>query len=153
MSGLRYGTGHAHVDDRGRAVLRIPIVATSLHPAPLSLPSSKLSLDSIRDLVRSRQGQSDSIPNHERRRAPRWPFPGTVELHATDGTNAQWFATCRDVSETGLGMCGEHYFYPDTVVDIAIHLPEATLYGPAVVRYCQKTPSGFMTGIEFSFDS
>jgi hypothetical protein len=52
VSGLRYGTGHAHVDDRGRAVLRIPIVATSLHPAPLSLPSSKLSLDAIRDLVR-----------------------------------------------------------------------------------------------------
>ncbi len=52
MSGLRYGTGHAHVDDRGRAVLRIPIVATSLHPAPLSLPLSKLSLDAIRDLVR-----------------------------------------------------------------------------------------------------
>jgi hypothetical protein len=52
VSGLRYGTGHAHVDDRGRAVLRIPIVATSLHPVPLSLPSSKLSLDGIRDLVR-----------------------------------------------------------------------------------------------------
>jgi hypothetical protein len=49
---LRYGTGHAHVDDRGRAVLRTPIVATSLHPVPLSLPSSKLSLDGIRDLVR-----------------------------------------------------------------------------------------------------
>jgi hypothetical protein len=49
---LRYGTGHAHVDDRGRAVLRIPVVATNLHPVPLSLPSSKLSLDAIRDLVR-----------------------------------------------------------------------------------------------------
>jgi hypothetical protein len=52
VSGLRYGTGHAHVDDRGRAVLRIPIVATSLHPTPLSLPSCKLTLDAIRDLVR-----------------------------------------------------------------------------------------------------
>jgi hypothetical protein len=51
VSGLRHGNGHAHVDDRGRAVLRIAIVATSLHPAPPAIPRSKLSLEAIRDLV------------------------------------------------------------------------------------------------------
>jgi hypothetical protein len=45
------GSGHAYVDDRGRAVLRIAIVATSLHPAPPAIPRSKLSLEAIRDLV------------------------------------------------------------------------------------------------------
>jgi PilZ domain len=112
----------------------------------------QLTRESIRDLVYSRQAEVDSLPGHTRRRTPRWPFPGTVGIHPTDGTNGQWFATCRDISETGLGMCGEHYFYPDTIVEIAIHLPEATLYGRAVVRYCQQTPSGYMTGVEFTFD-
>jgi hypothetical protein len=113
----------------------------------------QLTKESIRDLVRARQGLGEPFAGHDRRRAPRWPFPGTVELHATDGTTGQWFATCRDISETGLGMCGEHYFYPETIVEIAIHVPEATLFGRAVVRYCQQTPSGFMTGIEFTFDN
>src|SRR3954470_6732473 len=43
ISGSQHGTGHAYVDDCGRAVMRIPIRATSLHPAPLDLPTSKLS--------------------------------------------------------------------------------------------------------------
>jgi hypothetical protein len=51
VSGSQHGSGHAYVDDRGRAVLRIAIVATSLHPAPPAIPRSKLSLDAIRDLV------------------------------------------------------------------------------------------------------
>src|SRR4029450_13526628 len=72
VSGLRYGTGHAHVDDRGRAVLRIPIVATSLHPTPLSLPSSKLSLDAIRDLVRLASPE-EGISGGQSRRLPLLP--------------------------------------------------------------------------------
>src|SRR5919112_4801578 len=51
VSGSQHGSGHAYVDDRGRAVLRIAIVATSLHPASPAIPRSKLSLDAIRDLV------------------------------------------------------------------------------------------------------
>ena len=102
----------------------------------------QLTRESIRDLIRLRQGASHGFPGREHRRAPRWPFPGTVELHATDCTTGQWFATCGDISETGLGMCGEHYFCPEMIVDIAIHLPEATLYGRAIVRHCQKTGPG-----------
>jgi hypothetical protein len=33
-------------------VLKVPVAATSLHPAPPTLPRSKLSLDAIRDLLR-----------------------------------------------------------------------------------------------------
>src|SRR4051812_5831186 len=33
VSGSQHGTGHAYVDDHGRAVLRIPIRATSLRLA------------------------------------------------------------------------------------------------------------------------
>ena len=91
MSGLRYGTGHAHVDDRGRAVLRIPIVATSLHPAPLSLPLSKLSLDAIRDLVRfasCEEGTGRLIPRASAspcRQADAEPFPTITSRHHREG--------------------------------------------------------------------
>ena len=52
VSGSQHGTGHAYVDDHGRAVLRIPIKVTSLRPAVPDLPTSKLSLEAIRELVR-----------------------------------------------------------------------------------------------------
>ena len=44
--------GHALVVYRGDVVLKLPIRATSLCPASPRLPSSKLSLAAIRDLVR-----------------------------------------------------------------------------------------------------
>jgi hypothetical protein len=43
---------YVHVTDTGDVVLKIPIAATSLRPAPHGRPSSKLSLDAIRDLLR-----------------------------------------------------------------------------------------------------
>jgi hypothetical protein len=52
VPGVRHGTGHAYVDDRGHGVLRVPVVATNLHPAARDLPTSKLTLGAIRDLVR-----------------------------------------------------------------------------------------------------
>jgi hypothetical protein len=52
VTSASHAPGQAYVADAGDAVLKIPIAATSLHPAPQGLPSSKLSLDAIRDLVR-----------------------------------------------------------------------------------------------------
>ena len=51
MHSLR-GRGYAQVSDTGDVVLKIPIAATNLNPAPHGRPSSKLSLDAIRDLLR-----------------------------------------------------------------------------------------------------
>ena len=45
-------TGHAVVVHRGDVLLKLSIRATSLCAAPPRLPSSKLSLPAIRDLVR-----------------------------------------------------------------------------------------------------
>jgi hypothetical protein len=44
--------GHAVVVYRGGTLLRVPVGATDLHPASLRQPTSKLSLQAIRDLVR-----------------------------------------------------------------------------------------------------
>ncbi|MCP4247004.1 MAG: PilZ domain-containing protein, partial [bacterium] len=64
----------------------------------------------------------------------------------------QWFGTCRDVSESGLGMAGEQYFEPGTKLQVAFHLPEASFYGHAIVRYCQEIRGRYMTGLAFVFD-
>ena len=112
---------------------------------------AELTEQSVRDLIRVRTEGSEPFPGHERRRAARWPFPGTVEIQSADGEPGQWFATCRNISETGLGMACDRGFDQNSLLEIAIHLPEATLYGRAIVRYCQGTPAGFMTGIEFLY--
>jgi hypothetical protein len=106
----------------------------------------KLTPEAIGEVLRSRREGSAC----ERRRSSRWPFPGTVEIHATD-EDGPCFGSCRDISESGLGMRCDHYFEPESRISLSIHLPEATLYGEAVVRYCMQTPLGFMTGVEFVF--
>lgn len=57
-------SGHALVVYRGDVLLRLPIRATSLVPASPRPPSSKLSLEAIRDLVRlaSRGGRTGRHP-------------------------------------------------------------------------------------------
>jgi hypothetical protein len=45
-------SGHAHVVYRDDVLLKLPISATSLSPASPCLPTSKLSLAAIRDLIR-----------------------------------------------------------------------------------------------------
>ena len=111
-----------------------------------------LSRERIAELVRNRSNLPDPVPAHERRRAPRWPFPGTVEIYPAGGDGTvRYFGSCRNLSETGLGMRCEQYLEPESRVEIAIHLPEASLCGKAIVRYCMETPQGYMTGLEFDY--
>lgn len=113
----------------------------------------KLTRDAIKELIRARTEALPQPPNHERRRAPRWPFPAMVEIYMAGDDSGRWFATCHNMSETGLGMSCEQYFEPETRLEIAIHLPEATFCGHGIVRYAMKTPRGQMTGVEFDFPS
>lgn len=115
-----------------------------------------LSREVILDILDRRAAEDPGFPDRrrgaERRRHQRWPFPGTVELRPDDEDGHEhWFGTCRDLNETGLGMCCDRYFEPGTRLEISLHLPEASVYGFARVRYCMETPRGFMTGIEFNF--
>lgn len=114
----------------------------------------QLSPESIREIIRLRQEKHAGFEGRERRHAPRWPFPGTAELRPVDEQSTdRWFASCRDLSDTGLGLSCERFFEPGTQLEISVHLPEATLYGKVAVRYCMKTSRGFMTGVEFCFDN
>ncbi len=117
----------------------------------------KLTRDRIAELVRSREAPESDYTGNERRRAPRWPFPGAIGLRPADGGGDEtWFGTCRDVSITGVGITCERYFEPGTALEIALHLPEATFCGKAVVRYCVEleadTEDEYAMGLEFDFD-
>ena len=115
----------------------------------------QLTPEAVREIVAERKRHEagfEPFGTSERRRQPRWPFPSTAEIAPVDGdTTLRWFATCHDLSESGLGMTCDRYFKPDTPLEIGIHLPEATLFGQAIVRYCMETPRGYMTGVEFVF--
>lgn len=109
----------------------------------------------VKDVLRrqAKDSEETEYTGPERRKTRRWPFPATAELRLDDdNATEQWFATCRDLSTTGMGVSTERHFEPGTRLAVSLHLPEATLYGPAVVRYCVDTPRGFMTGVDFCFD-
>ena len=113
----------------------------------------KLTRQGITEVLAAKQDQAEPFMGDERRLAPRWPFPGTIELRPADGDGReQWFGTVRNVSETGLGASGDHYFELGTVLEIAFHLPEASFYGKGTVRYCKQVRGEFMLGLEFLFD-
>jgi hypothetical protein len=76
-----------------------------------------------------------------------------IEIYVAGEDRGRWFATCTNLAETGLGMISEQYFAPETRLELAIHLPEATFCGNGIVRYVMKTPRGQMVGVEFDFSS
>ncbi|MGQ9648821.1 MAG: PilZ domain-containing protein [Phycisphaerae bacterium] len=116
----------------------------------------KLTRKQIARLIRKRmETAGHRYDGTEQRRAPRWPFPGTVELRYSTGDNAlQCFAVCRDISEGGMGVKTDTYLPPDTLLDISVHLPEQTFYGQAKVRYCKEVDgeAEYLMGIQFVFD-
>jgi len=111
----------------------------------------------IAELLAGRKPLEGSYRHQERRRTPRWPFPGAVELRPTNGErNEIHFGTCRDFSASGVGVTCEHPFEPGTPLEISIHLPEASLWGRAIVCHCREVNSEgldqFFVGLEFEFD-
>jgi hypothetical protein len=90
----------------------------------------------------------------ENRQQPRWPSHGTVEvrpLHARQVSSKS--GTVRNISAGGLGMSSEHYFEPDSIQEIVVHLSHASFSSKASVRYCKKVRGEYMTGLAFMLES
>ena len=113
----------------------------------------KLSPDAILELLRSRRCPPEGFEGSERRQQARWPFPGTVELRPDGGDGSvQWFGTCENLSQGGLGLTCDESFEPGTPLEITFHLPEATFYGRAEVCHSHETPRGYLVGVKFIWD-
>jgi len=116
---------------------------------------AKLSRRLIDDLVHEREHSEGAalVERDERRRDPRWPFPGAIEIWPTGSEGGQrWFASCGNLSRTGIGMFMDRPLEPGLAVEMACHFPEVTVCGPATIRHCTKTPAGYMVGAEFNFE-
>ena len=115
----------------------------------------KMSRQCVAELVGAEQANAepDSIEGDERRENIRWPFLRTVELWPAEGDGRQhWLATCQNLSYGGLAMLTDQPFKPDTPIEFACHLPEASFYGKATVRHCTEIAEGFLVGVEFDFE-
>ena len=117
----------------------------------------KLTREGIAELLSSRAAPEDECPGHERRKSPRWPFPGAVELRPVGANDDELcFGSCRDLSQNGVGLICDDPFETGTPLDIALHLPEASFCGKATVRYCAQiegeNEEEYVMGLEFDFD-
>jgi hypothetical protein len=111
--------------------------------------------DSIAKLLSSRQKSIRPSNWHGRRNAPRWPFPSTVELWVPDahGEDHYSLATSINLSTTGIGLKLDEPIPAGTSLAIAVHEPEMSFHGRAVVRHCTETNHGFsIAGLQFLFD-
>jgi len=90
-----------------------------------------------------------------RRRALRWSFPGTVELWIPGPGGEEYeLATSVNLSTTGVGVQLDRMLASGTEVGIAIHEPEVSFHGRAVVRHCTEAEQGYyLAGLEFVFQN
>jgi hypothetical protein len=89
-----------------------------------------------------------------RRKVLRWPFPGTVELWIPqpDGSERYTLATSLNLSLQGVGIRCDEPLSPCLELGIAIHEPEASFHGHAVVRHCMEIEDDYLIGLQFLFD-
>ena len=113
-----------------------------------------LTEEAVASLLADQETQIPDVQANGRRRAPRWPFPGTVEMWVPDetGTEQLALATCLNLSRHGLGMLNEEPLTIGLEFALAVHQPEASLHGRAIVRHCTETEAGYYVGVEFLFD-
>lgn len=113
-----------------------------------------LSLETVAQLLVDRAGIAPSTKGTTRRKVTRWPFPGTVELWLpeADGTERYTLATSLNLSSEGIGIRCDEPLSPGVELPIAIHEPEVSLHGRAVVRHCTEIENEFLVGLEFVCD-
>ena len=114
----------------------------------------RLTEEAIDRLVSEQERDSNTATAECRRKSKRWPFPGTVEMWLPDENGVEQIAlgSCVNLSRDGLAMLYEEALPLGLKMAMAVHQPEASLHGHAVVRHCSAKDDGFYIGIEFLFD-
>ncbi len=106
---------------------------------------------SIEEVLRQRFGYSEDGYGDERRGRPRWPFPGTVELWVPDESGEEEYVLAKalNLSPKGVAILSEDDLRIGMTLSIAIHQPETTFLGKAIVRHRTPTERGHRVGLEF----
>ena len=114
-----------------------------------------LTEQAVGELLSNRQSWASRADANGRRRALRWPFPGTVELWVPDENGGERYAlaTSINLSVEGIGVRADEELGPGLQLAIAIHEPEMSFHGRAVVRHCAETDTGsYIIGLQFLYD-
>jgi len=114
----------------------------------------KLTKKAVSKLLASRGPLGKARPETGNRRLPRWPFPGTVQLWVPDGDGEEQLvlATSLNLSRLGVGIKTDDPLPPGLNLMVAIHEPEVSLQGQAIVRHCTNVDGGYYVGLEFAYD-
>ena len=114
---------------------------------------SAITKESVAALLKSRGPQRETSSATGNRRTPRWPFPGTVQIWVTheDGEEELVFASALNMSLHGVGIRIEEPLDIGTEVAIAIHEPEISFQGKAIVRHNTECERSYYQGLEFVF--
>jgi len=113
----------------------------------------KLSPQTIHELLDAQRVRAEPKHPPGQRRTERWPFPGTVEVWLPDGCYGEQhvLATLHNLNENGLAMRTRRPIPTDTRISLALHQPELSVYGHALVRHCTRAHVGYLVGVEFAF--
>lgn len=114
-----------------------------------------LTEDALRKLLADRQGVSATGPKKCRRKAVRWPFPGTVQLWVNDDAFGErlLLATSLNLSVQGIAVRCDEEVEVGTELTLAVHEPEISFQGRAVVRHCaQNDDEIYCIGLAFLFE-
>ena len=113
-----------------------------------------LTEEAVSELLSEREEINAVCNERARRKHPRWPFPGTVELWipGDSGPEEHTLATSVNLSRHGMGVRCDQELQPGIKLDIAVHEPEASFHGQAVIRHCTPLPGGqYIIGVQFLF--
>jgi hypothetical protein len=114
-----------------------------------------LSREAIETLLAGRRSIAPDDHTIGRRRATRWPFPGTVELWIPESGGGERYAlaTSLDLSIDGVGIRADEPLTPGMELAVAIHEPEVSFHGRATVAHCTTIEDEFLMGLRFLFDA
>jgi hypothetical protein len=115
----------------------------------------KLTPEAVQILIDEQSGVAVPKQAPGQRREHRWPFPGTVEVWLPEDSYGErhLLATLHNLSPHGLAMRARRPLAARTRISLAIHLPEMSCYGSALVRHCTRAHVGYLVGVEFVFES
>lgn len=112
-----------------------------------------LSRNTLGKMLADRDACTSERRGRPRRKAVRWPFPGTVELWIPDelGLEHYTLATSLDLSLDGVGIRCDEALEHGLELAVAIHEPEASFHGRAAVRHCTEIEDEYLIGLQFLF--
>lgn len=115
----------------------------------------KLTPETVQALLEARRIKMELKQPPGKRGEERWPFPGTVEIWLPSQFYGErhLLATLHNLSAGGLAMRTRRPIPTDTRIELAIHQPEMSCYGEAIVRHCTPAHIGYLVGVEFTLES